>query len=96
MAKDQYVRFNTGWFSDRSVCYLAAGRPVITEETGFSKIIPRGEGLFSFKTQDEILEAIDIIHSDYRKHSSRAKEIAREYFSDRFVLSGILISIGLL
>ena len=57
VARDQYVRPNTGWFSDRSACYLAAGRPVITQDTGFGTVLPIGEGLFAFKTMEDILAA---------------------------------------
>ena len=58
VAKDQNVRLRSGWFSDRSATYLAAGRPVITQETGFSNILPTGEGLFGFSTMEEILQAV--------------------------------------
>jgi hypothetical protein len=95
VTKDQYVRMKSGWFSDRSVCYLAAGRPVITEETGFSKFIPTGEGLFSFSTEEEILVAIDAIYSNYQKQSQRAREIANEYFRSEGVLYEILKAIRL-
>jgi hypothetical protein len=59
VTKDQYVRPRSGWFSDRSVCYLAAGRPVVTQETGFSRFIPTGEGLFAFSTEEHALAAIE-------------------------------------
>jgi len=65
VARDQYVRPKTGWFSDRSVCYLAAGRPVITQETGFSTFLPTGEGLFAFQNMDDVLKAVDAIETDY-------------------------------
>ena len=65
VARDQYVRPRTGWFSDRSACYLAAGRPVITQETGFGKFMPTGDGLFAFTTMDDVLAAVDAIESDY-------------------------------
>ena len=58
VAKDQYVRLNTGWFSDRSGCYLAAGRPVIIQETGFTKIFGKHDGLFAFKSLGEIADAV--------------------------------------
>src|SRR4051794_5242944 len=67
VAKDQYVRLNTGWFSDRSACYLAAGRPVITQQTGFSKHYPTGAGLFAYDSLGEIAEAVREINADYRK-----------------------------
>ncbi|MFC1760906.1 glycosyltransferase [Planctomycetota bacterium] len=90
ITKDSYASARSGWFSDRSVCYLAAGCPVITEETGFSKFIPTGEGLFSFVREEEILKAIDAIYSDYQKQSERAKEIAEEYFKAETILGNIV------
>ena len=71
VAKDQYVRLNTGWFSDRSACYLAAGRPVITQETGFTRIYGGGRhGLIAFQSLGEIAEAVKEINADYTRHSS--------------------------
>lgn len=90
VARDQYVRPNTGWFSDRSACYLAAGRPVITQQTGFDKHIPCGRGLFSFRTVDEICAAIDAIESSYPAHCQAARELAREYFAADKVLTQLL------
>src|SRR5205085_5722666 len=78
VAKDQNVRLRSGWFSERSAQYLAAGRPVITQETGFSNVLPTGEGLFGFSTMDEILAAVDAIDSDYEGHCRAAAEIARD------------------
>ena len=95
IAKDQYVRLRTGWFSDRSACYLAAGRPVLTQDTGFGHHLPTGEGLFAFKTMDDILAAFEEINRNYSKHSNAAREIAREYFDANKVLSNLLESIGL-
>jgi hypothetical protein len=80
VARDQYVRPHTGWFSDRSACYLAAGRPVITQETGFSEVLPTGKGLFSFSAPDEIDAAIDEVLRDPSGNQAAAREIAREYF----------------
>ena len=96
VARDQYVRPRTGWFSDRTACYLAAGRPVITQETGFSKFYGSGEGLFGFSTRDEALSAIDAVASDYERHSKAAQEIAREYFAVEKVIKRAFESIGLL
>jgi len=95
VARDQYVRPRTGWFSDRSACYLAAGRPVITQETGFSKFIPTGKGLFSFNTMDEVLGAVDSIESDYAGNCAAAREIAHEYFSAEKVLGSLMDRAGL-
>jgi hypothetical protein len=90
VSKDVVARTNSGWFSDRSVCYLAAGRPVVTQETGFSKYIPTGRGLFAFSTADEALAALDAINRDYPAHTRAAREIAAEYFSAEKVLGKLL------
>jgi hypothetical protein len=95
-AKEQYVRPRTGWFSDRSVCYLAAGRPVITQETGFANMLPTGEGLLSFLTADEAVGAIDELAGDYARHSCAAEAIAREYFDAERVLGDVLHIVGLI
>ena len=94
VAKDQNVRLRTGWFSDRSATYLAAGRPVINQDTGFSNVFPTGEGLFAFSTMEEILAAVEAINSDYERHSRAAEEIAREYFAHDVVLGRLLGDVG--
>jgi len=94
VAKDQYVRLNTGWFSDRSACYLAVGRPVITQETGFTKFYGGNVGLLSFRTLDEIAEAVKSINADYAKHSRAAYALAREVFEAEKVVSSILDRAG--
>jgi hypothetical protein len=95
VAKDIYVRPNSGWFSDRSVCYLAAGRPVVTMRTGFSKFYPVGAGLFEFSTMDETLAALDAIATDYPRHSRAARALATEYFASDGVVSRLLAEAGL-
>jgi hypothetical protein len=95
VARDQYVRPNTGWFSDRSACYLAAGRPVITQETGFSKFLPTGKGLFGFQTMDDILAAVDTIESDYAGNCRAAREIAAECFAAEKVVGSLMKRAGL-
>jgi len=95
VAKDLNIRTRSGWFSDRSACYLAAGKPVINQDTGFDNILPTGEGLFSFRTMDDILAAFDAINSDYERHSRAALDIAREYFDASRVLGDLLDRIGL-
>ena len=95
VAKDQYVRLNTGWFSDRSACYLAAGRPVITQETGFTKNYGGAVGLLAFRTLDEIAEAVKKINADYKKHSDAAWQIARETFEAEKVLKSLLDRAGI-
>ena len=93
-AKDQYVRLNTGWFSDRSACYLASGRPVITQETGFSAHYGNDYGLLGFSTLEEIVEAVHSIRTDYAQHSQAALEIARETFEAEKVLKSLLDRAG--
>ena len=95
VARDQYVRPNTGWFSDRSACYLAAGRPVITQETGFSKFLPTGKGLFGFKTMEDILSAVDVIERDYEGNCRAARELAAEYFAAEKVVGSLMARAGL-
>jgi len=94
VAKDLNIRTCSGWFSDRSACYLAAGRPVINQDTGFDRVLPTGEGLFSFRSMDDILAAFDAVNSDYERHSRAALDIAHEYFDARKVLGRLLESIG--
>lgn len=95
VAKDQYVRLRSGWFSDRSACYLAAGRPVITQDTGFGQILPTGEGLFAFNTMEDIMAAFDVINSDYQRHSRAARAIAEQYFRAETVLAKVIDDLGL-
>lgn len=95
VAKDANVRLRTGWFSDRSACYLAAGRPVITQDTGFDTVLPVGEGLFAFTTMDDVLAAFERIASDYERHSGAALDIAQQYFRAETVLARLLQDLGL-
>jgi hypothetical protein len=95
VAKDQYVRMRTGWFSDRSAYYLAAGKPVITQDTGFGKFLPTGEGLFSFNTMDDIVAAFEAIRSDYARHSRAARAVAEEYFRAETVLAKLIDDLDL-
>jgi len=93
IAKSGYVLSRCGWFSDRSVCYLASGRPVIAHDTGFTSRLPAGAGLFGFATTDDILAAIDAINADYPRHCRTAREIAEEYFDSRRLLPTLLDAI---
>ena len=95
VARDQYVRPNTGWFSDRTACYLAAGRPVITQETGFSKFLHTGKGLFGFKTMEDILRAVETIESDYDGHCRGARDVAAEFFDAEKVVGSLMERAGL-
>jgi GT2 family glycosyltransferase len=90
VAKDQNVRLRSGWFSDRAVTYLAAGRPVVTQETAFSNALPTGEGLFGFSTMEQAVAAIESINADYERHARAARKIARDCFSYDIVLTRLL------
>lgn len=94
VAKDMNVRLRSGWFSERSACYLAAGKPVVTQETGFSKSLPTGLGLYAFRSLEDIPPAIEAINSDYQKHAQAAKEIAAEYFDAEKVLRQVMREAG--
>jgi GT2 family glycosyltransferase/glycosyltransferase involved in cell wall biosynthesis len=95
VAKDQNVRLRSGWFSDRSATYLAAGRPVVTQDTGFGSVLPTGEGLFPFSDEDQALAAVEAIRRDPVAAGRAAAEIAREYFAHDVVLGALCSAIGL-
>ena len=95
VAKDIYVRPRSGWFSDRSACYLAAGKPVVTQDTGFGKFVPTGAGLFAYSTLEEAVEALARIDADYAAHGAAARRIAAEHFGARPVLQRLLADAGL-
>ena len=95
VAKDQNIRLRSGWFSERDACYLASGKPVIAQDTGFGNILPTGEGLFSFNSMDEALAAIDAINGDYKRHCDAARAIAEEYFRAETVARRLLDDSGL-
>ncbi len=94
IAKSGYVAARCGWFSDRSICYLASGRPVIAQETGFSRFLPTGAGLFAFETSDEALASIEALNRDYPRHARAARAIAEEYFDSDKVLDRLLDKLG--
>lgn len=94
VAKDQYVRLRTGWFSDRSACYLAAGRPVITQQTGFTEHYGNTGGLFAFHSLGDIAEAVKMINADYAHHSRAARGVACEFFEAEKVLRSLLERAG--
>jgi hypothetical protein len=94
IAKSGYVAARCGWFSDRSVCYLASGRPVIAQETGFSRFLPTGAGLFAFTNPAEALAAIDEMNVDYAFHARAARKLAEERFDSDIVLSQLLQNLG--
>jgi hypothetical protein len=94
IAKSGYVRSRCGWFSDRSACYLASGRPVLAQETGFGNHLPVGEGLLSFSTEEEAVAGIDRLASDYPRHSRAAQQVAEDLFRSDVVLSRLLDHVG--
>jgi hypothetical protein len=95
VAKEVFARTQSGWFSDRSACYLAAGKPVITLETGFSQFIPTGDGLFAFATLEEAAAAVRAIDADYAHHCQAARRTAAEYFAADRVLGKLLQDAGI-
>jgi hypothetical protein len=94
-AKGGYVGTRGGWFSDRSSCYLAAGRPVILQATGFEDLVPTGRGLFAVKTAEEAAEAVRAIRGDYAGHAAAARRIAEEHFNSDVVLRRVLAEAGI-
>lgn len=94
VAKNAYVRGRTAWFSERSACYLAAGRPVVVQDTGFSEVLSVGLGIVPFTTPAEAVEAVRSVEADYARHAHAAHEIAREYFASGVVLRSLLERAG--
>lgn len=95
VAKNMYVETRSGWFSDRSICYLASGRPVLAQETGFSHYHPSGRGLLSFSSIEEAADGVQRIAADYDAHSRAARELAEEHFESGRVLDRLLEKLGL-
>jgi hypothetical protein len=90
IAKHTYVTSRSGWFSDRSECYLAAGRPAVVQDTGWTAHLPSGDGLLAFSSPEDAVAAIDRINADYERHARSAREIAREHFDAGSVLARLL------
>ncbi len=95
VAKNGYVVGNTGWFSDRSACYLAAGRPVVLQDTGIGRQLPVGRGIVLFHTLEEAAAALPTVEQAYAEHSRAARALAEQYFSAEVVLSRLLALAGL-
>lgn len=95
VAKNMYVQSRSGWFSDRSICYLASGRPVLAQDTGFSNYYPVGRGLVAFTTLEEAIEGIERIAADHHAHSRAARELAEEHFESTRVLGRLLQKLGI-
>jgi len=95
VAKDQNVRLQSGWFSERDACYLASGKPVVAQSTGFEHYLPTGCGLFAFRTMDEVLTALDTIESDYPKACRAARAVAEESLEATRVCRRFVEDLGL-
>jgi hypothetical protein len=89
-AKPSYVEFQSAWISDRTLCYLASGKPVVVQHTGPSSILPHGEGMFRFTSLDEAAQALATINADYARHCRAAREIAEAQFDSKRVLETVL------
>jgi hypothetical protein len=90
IAKHVYVALRSGWFSCRSACYLAAGRPTVLQDTGFSEVLPTGAGLLAFSETEEAIAAVEDVESDYGRHSRAAQAVAEECFDSNLVLRRLL------
>jgi hypothetical protein len=90
VAKGMYVETRSGWFSDRSICYLASGKPVLVQDTGLGDLYPIGEGLLTFSTLDEAIDGVEAICRDYERHARAARLLAEEYFGSDRVLGRLL------
>jgi hypothetical protein len=88
--KNGYVAMRGGWFSDRSVCYLASGRPVVIEDTGLADWLPVGEGLLTFRDPDGALRAVEAVNANYQRHRRAARRLAEEHFATDTVLPALL------
>ena len=95
VAKDLNVRLRSGWFSDRAACYLAAGRPVVEQDTAFGDVLPLGAGVHAFRTVEEATDALRAIEGDWPRASGHASEVAREYFAAEKVVGEMLRVVGL-
>ena len=90
MPKHGYVETRSGWFSDRSVCYLASARPVLIEDTGLNECLPVGEGLVTFTDLPAAVAALEEINGDYERHRRAARRLAENYFAAEKVLPALL------
>jgi hypothetical protein len=90
VAKNAYTALRSGWFSCRSAMYLALGKPVVVQDTGWSRHYPAGEGLFAFETLDEAVAGLEAVEADYRRHCEAARAVAESAFAAEHVLSRFL------
>jgi hypothetical protein len=95
VAQAVYVHANTGWFSDRTVRYLACGRPAVVQDTGFTRRLPVGEGLLTFRTPDEAADAVQSVVAHYAAHCRAARRLAETHFDSDLVLGRLLQEVGI-
>ena len=93
-AKPSCINLQTAWVSDRTLCYLASGKPVVVQDTGPSSFLPSGEGMFRFSTIEDAAEALATIDADYERHCRAARAVAEAFFDARDVLSQVLNLVG--
>jgi hypothetical protein len=94
VAKSGYVRSRCGWFSDRSACYLASGRPVVAQDTGFPRHLPTGEGLLAFEDADGAVAALEAVRRDYARHAHAARSLAEELLDSDRVITRLLEAVA--
>jgi hypothetical protein len=94
VAKEMYVKTRSGWFSDRSICYLASGKPVLAQDTHLKHLYPTGEGLLVFSTLDDALAGVSELARNYARHARAARQIAEECFDSDKVLRRLLSKLG--
>ncbi|MDQ3587810.1 MAG: hypothetical protein M3350_10565 [Actinomycetota bacterium] len=94
VAKGMYVEARSGWFSERSICYLASGRPVLAQDTGLDELLPVGDGLLTFSTLEEAAAGVEAIGADYGRHCEAARALAEEHFDSDKVLGRLLDELG--
>ena len=90
VAKQGYVATRSGWFSERTCCYLASGRPAVVQETGFSDWLPTGEGLVAFSSPDEAVNALEAVASDWAHHAAAARRLVEQHFEASTVCAQLL------
>jgi hypothetical protein len=95
VAKNMYVQSNSGWLSDRSICYLASGKPVLAQNTGIQKLYPIGEGLLAFDDFEQALAGVEELERDYPRHARAARQMAEDYFDSDRVLGDLLSKLGI-
>jgi len=89
-AKRSCMKFQNAWVSDRTLCYLASGKPVVVQDTGPSSFLPNGEGMFRFGTPQQAAQALQTINADYERHCRAARDLAETWFDAKQVVEGIL------